>query len=418
MDENEAYLSRVDAWVLQGIQRGLSTLNDLAVKLPGVFPTCIRDSINRLSRSGEISSDVAQSILKSTVLACVTSAPSETDKLPVPHPLDFEWRFSWDASERIFQVAHSLALKSDEILLLSTPSVFYYAIQNKLTSNIRYIGDKTVVTVFLCAIAKNGASCDFLDGKAYCSSHAGVVVIDPPWYEELMFSFMWLAAASCKIGGYVVLSFPPEGTRPGIKTEWQNFLTWAEQLGMTQVIREESLLPYDSPFFEANALYAEGINVTRNWRKGILCIFKKLEEVQASKPTTKALDKWNEAQLGMVRLKMRETACKDEIDPRLTAIVPGEIFPTVSRRDPRRELANVWTSGNRIFNCPRPDVLEHVVTALQNGEAPAKAVELFIRRELAPIERAAVEESVAQLVRIKEKETREMFSRIHGRHDI
>lgn len=34
----------------------------------------------------------------------------------------------------------------------------------------------------------------------------------------------------------------------------------------------------------------------------------------------------------------------------ITHLSKGDILPTVSTRDKRRDLANIWTSGNRIFN--------------------------------------------------------------------
>lgn len=417
MDENEKYLLRVDEWVLEGINSGLSTLKDLTAELPGVYPTCVRDSIYKLSRSGEITPNSVQSLFAPTTLNCPTPAFSETDCLPLPHPLDFEWRFSWDASERILQIARRLANETDEILLLSTPSVFYYAIQKKDTSRIRYIGDKTIVTEFLCGISNTEAKCDFLSTNPNGAAGAGVVVIDPPWYEEFLHTFMWLAATSCKIGGYVVLSFPPEGTRPGIRAEWNRFLKLADQLGMSLLVGEEGFLPYDSPFFEVNALYAEGISIPRNWRKGIMRVFRKVAEVSTPKPVANPSEKWNEVQFGPVRLKLRPTISTEEIDPRLSAVIPGEIFPSVSRRDPRRKLADVWTSGNRIFKCRRPDVLEHLIMALHHKESPDQAVEL-LSRGFTPMEKIAVKETAMQLSSIIEKERREFRSLIYGKHDI
>ena len=98
MDEDEAYLWRVDTWTQDGIQRGLHSLNDLAGGLPGVYPTCIRDSINRLSRAGVIPSEIALELSEPVSSGHIRTLICETDNLPLPHPLDFEWRFSWSAS--------------------------------------------------------------------------------------------------------------------------------------------------------------------------------------------------------------------------------------------------------------------------------------------------------------------------------
>lgn len=415
MDENEKFLLRVDGWVVEGIESGFHSLEELSSELPGVYPTCIRDSICKLALSKDINPELAKSLLQPAVACRSASAFSETDRLPLPHPLDFEWRFSWEASESLLRVARRLSRENDEILLLSAPSVFYYAIQSKDLSGIRYIGDKTVVTEFLCGISNTGAKCDFLTPSPDLAK-ASVVVIDPPWYEEYFRTFFWLASRSCKIGGYVVLSFPPEGTRPGIDAEWLRFLKFANQLGMIHLVDEKGLLPYDSPFFEVNALHAEGINIPRCWRKGIMHVFRKVAEIHTPIPLAKPLEKWNEVQLGSVRLKLRPTISTKEIDPLLSAVVPGEIFPSVSRRDPRREQADVWTSGNRIFKCRRPDILEHVIAALQHQESPVETVGL-LTRGITPVEKIAIEETAIQLSNIIEKEKREFLSLIYGTHD-
>jgi hypothetical protein len=37
--------------------------------------------------------------------------------------------------------------------------------------------------------------------------------------------------------------------------------------------------------------------------------------------------------------------------------IDGDVLPSVSRRDPRRRLAHVWTSGNRVFRTDNPELV-------------------------------------------------------------
>jgi hypothetical protein len=67
-------------------------------------------------------------------------------------------------------------------------------------------------------------------------------------------------------------------------------------------------------------------------------------------------DQWTERVLGRVRLRVR-LGCDVAHDPRLTRLVEGDVLPSVSRRDPRRVEARVWTSGNRVFGCTAPSKL-------------------------------------------------------------
>jgi hypothetical protein len=59
-----------------------------------------------------------------------------------------------------------------------------------------------------------------------------------------------------------------------------------------------------------------------------------------------------------MRLFLKKTAeCVDAEDVELISVVPGDILPSVKRTDERRKLAQVWTSGNRIYATKRPDLV-------------------------------------------------------------
>ena len=52
----------------------------------------------------------------------------------------------------------------------------------------------------------------------------------------------------------------------------------------------------------------------------------------------------------------------------LVSLIEDDILPTVSRRDPRRGLAQVWTSGNRIFRTDNPRLLfEAAISCSDDG---------------------------------------------------
>ncbi len=80
---------------------------------------------------------------------------------------------------------------------------------------------------------------------------------------------------------------------------------------------------------------------------------------------------WTERSLGLTRFKLRETTL-DRL--RVTrpdrSLVPGDVLPSVSRRDPRRKDATVWTSGNRIFGCDGTATLTAIIDGINAGEAP------------------------------------------------
>jgi hypothetical protein len=200
---------------------------------------------------------------------------------------------------------------------------------------------------------------------------ARIVVTDPPWYEEFIRAFLWAAAQLVELGGTVLLSFPPVGTRPHIEEEWKRTEIFAEQLGLS--LREKSLsLKYASPPFEQNAMRAAHRQyVHPNWRPGVLALFEKTGECRERRPTTDIHhEKWDEQPVHGVRWRFRRQQQPIECRPLLIEAVPGDILDSVSRRDPRRAIADVWTSGNRIFACLDTASLGLIAKALAAGTRP------------------------------------------------
>jgi hypothetical protein len=83
-----------------------------------------------------------------------------------------------------------------------------------------------------------------------------------------------------------------------------------------------------------------------------------------------------------VRVRIRQPNLSGFADPSLVSVVPGDVLQSVSRRDSRRRLADVWTSGNRIFACQGRGVLQQILRAVAVGRSPYEAVALALERPL------------------------------------
>ena len=118
---------------------------------------------------------------------------------------------------------------------------------------------------------------------------ASLVIADPPWYGESIRSFLWAACQLCAPGGYLLVSLPPAGTRPGITHEWAQTLGWAQQLGLAFLRLEPAALPYVTPPFERNALKAEGLyTIPDAWRRGNLAVFLYTHQATIPRPLADA----------------------------------------------------------------------------------------------------------------------------------
>jgi hypothetical protein len=203
-------------------------------------------------------------------------------------------------------------------------------------------------------------------------------------------------------GGYVLLVLPGEGTRPAIASERASILRTAALFGLNVIKVEPQTIAYETPLFERNALRAAGITPPFGfWRRGDLVVLRRTAIIEGNRPVPPpGVGAWTELSTNGIRIRFRKTFRKAGCFPQLRSIVPGDVLPTVSRRDPRRAKADIWTSGNRVYACERPDILHSIVAASFRGSSEAEAVEVLLGRELNPTEALLVSEALEQVIRL------------------
>jgi hypothetical protein len=190
---------------------------------------------------------------------------------------------------------------------------------------------------------------------------------------------------------------PPVSTRPGIKQERDRVKAAAAEFGLELLGIFEAILRYQTPFFETNAMRAAGTATPNHWRLGDLGVFRRTERVSGLRPTLDTEPPWAERSIGLTRFRLRPKQSIGFPSPELRSIVPGDILPSVSRRDPRRANADVWTSGNRIFACGGTSTLVTIIDALAARQMPEVAVEVQEGRTLAAGEAALVATAAQQV---------------------
>ena len=98
--------------------------------------------------------------------------------------------------------------------------------------------------------------------------------MDPPWYSNFLYQFVWLRAKCLEPGGLMVISIPPINTRSDVDEERIKWFTFCQKQGLCIERLEPEKLEYAMPFFEYNAFRTAGtINVQPFWRKGDLAFF-------------------------------------------------------------------------------------------------------------------------------------------------
>lgn len=414
---NGSFEASVDGWVRAALGRSVADFGSLLSVLPGVYPTEALASLGRLSLGTDVAAKLAARMARS---ACqnhrAVTNYSPASRLPVPHPLDFEWRFAKQAANLLLNECDAVIDDGEVVALLGSPSLIPEASERGNRLGLIVLDSNEEMTTFLREHYPSVSTrrCDILRDELPAAS-AGAVVADPPWYPEHLHAFMWACCDLCKIGGYIFVGIPPVGTRPGIAAEREEFFAWTGSLGLDLIRIDQGMLPYRTPLFERNSLRSAGIyNVPSVWRRGDLAVFRRTEVAVISRPEPPSAGdhstSWVEERLGRVRVRLREPTVVSFDDPTLHSVLEGDILPSVSRRDPRRKQADVWTSGNRIFRCLGTGILHVVVRALRVGTRPATAVEDCLGRPLAAAEAGLVARATQQVQDLLEVEQDEHSS--------
>jgi hypothetical protein len=395
---SEEYNIQIRQWIAAaaGIRASIS-LNELVNTLPGVHPNDIAREFAALSGL-TLTNEVARPTRR---------ALRHTIKLPVPHPLEFDWRFTSETINFLLRRIEETGHSADGLCFLGAPALFRAALEHRLSKPF-YLVDASVTCTQAFAGEPNKVFVTDLLKQRPPALRVGIVVTDPPWYEESIRAFLWAAAQLVPMGGTVLLSFPPIGTRPHIEDEWSRIKKFAEQLGLAPIGKSLSL-KYASPPFEQNALRAARHQyIHPDWRQGVLVQFEKTGKCREPRPTTDTThDKWTEQSIRGVRWKFRQQQQRTECRPLLIEAVPGDILDSVSRRDPRRATADVWTSGNRIFASLDTASLELIARAVAAGARPDTYLSDALGRQLTPSECRAVLLTANQIETITSRELSE-----------
>ena len=409
------YEHDVDRWIVGACRAGAQDFWHLVSLLPAVYPTVARQAVERLIAASSISAHLAVERLTWNS-SSVSSA--EVTGLPIPNPLAFDWRYTRDTAGELLERIVESTDPTEMVGLLGSPSVYKMAAIRKAPRQFILLDQGGSLSIgdpqpLAGSIFRR---CD-MQHDAIDLPAVQAVLADPPWYEGETLAFLRTAARICSDRGKVLLSSAPDGVRPGIREERERIISGAAELGLRFLGAERCVLSYATPFFEHNALRAAGFaHVAPNWRRGDLLIFERTGG-SFSGPMNSITHsvEWAQADVRGTTIWVRSKDQQGFIDPRLVPLVPGDILPTVSRRDESHEAADVWTAGNRIYRCDGYHILSVILNAIGVSEAPLEAVERRLQRPLDHLEAAKVESSFVQVERIIQTELQEIRSFVNGR---
>jgi len=406
------FLGRIDDWVEKAAIAQPSADEFLAL-LPGVWPVEAVESLKRLEKRRRLPRryrSVIEGTLRGPCHRREPAAALETPPRFLEHPLDFEWLFTREAQNVILRELRGACLGSGStVLCLGCPTLFDRG-KNLIPEQQFVLWDKNASSLGQMSEAHALADID-LRREPLPSFAAVAAVLDPPWYNDFYRLFLWAALRSVCVGGNILLSFPPEGTRPSAARDRVDLIQWARQAGAELISQRRGCLPYRSPLFEVNALVAGGFSaVPLDWRRGDLLVFRKEASFQVARPLIPELEAhWEEHHFGCIRLRVRsgEEGASSRL---MRAVGKRAVLPSVSTRFPRRNLANVVTTGNRFFHITSPAYISDVCRSLSSR---------FEERDCdlcsaIPLESPGVPIQLSRLIAREWREAAEYFTQIDG----
>ena len=350
------------------------TFEFLSKKMQGLDPIILQEIINELEcTDGRLQKDndywVVKTI-KSPTLELGYPAPpihylkkymGHFDFLKSPHPLDFEWRNTSKSLNYLTELVTQINKPEESVLLMGMPTLFANICVKDIPQNVKLVERNEPIIESLLKLTNDKNSiikADIFKAKPSEIGKHSCAIMDPPWYSDHFYQFVWLASKSLKVGGTMIISIPPINTKPDIDTQRLEWFSFCQKQGLCIENLLASRLEYAMPFFEFNAFRAAGIkNILPFWRTGDVVTFKKIRETDSERPHfIEPTSTWREKTIDSVRIRVN-TALKSPGDFVINSLVPPtDILPSVSKSDDRRVGVNIWTSGNRIFNASKPDI--------------------------------------------------------------
>ncbi len=255
------YAADVDTWIREALSEGELPFGRLVARLPGVDPSVVAERLEL---------DNAREIAALVRWVDVVDEPEIDPRLPIPHPLDFDWRF---ARATTAALTDELSARGTSATLLGAPSL-WLSMRERLPASRLHLLDANPLLAGLSPDAHEHRTMivDLLTDPIPSLAPSDVAVVDPPWYPEVLAAFLWAAVPLVRAGGEVWVSMPPLGTRPGVRGERDILLERAPTYGLTLRSVRPGALRYARPPFERAAMRAAGLLhlVPHDWRQGDL----------------------------------------------------------------------------------------------------------------------------------------------------
>lgn len=386
----------------------ITRLSDVIRKFDGLFPTELVD------RLGELGLPTAHLLS----LDASTTRDNSPKVTPEPHVLDLEWYFTDRTSRRI---AGRIA-PEDRVALLGAPSLMQWMRPRSAT-----LFDKSQYVEQRFASARHHSIRKADLNRTPISGCFDTVVLDPPWYFDVMKRWLSLAASVVRPGGLIYMPLLGGLTRPTADNDRAELINLAINYG--NVSLESKVVEYAVPLFEERALRTRGIMLAEPWRVADLLIIADCStisnDVEPALPDGEAV--WSTLRIADQIVKYRNTKTPRAVEEPVlmggASVSEGSAvisrvsgfrswdYSSVSTRDSARRRIHLWTSRNRVAQINDQDRLLNVLNAVRDIVNNCEPIPLHSISGQIDVPAADVE-SVLEFLEIGEKNEQHAYPAI------
>ena len=348
--------------VQRALAQGTPNFRDLLGAVDGADPPTVLSVLERLAPTDQPLALAAQA----AIAEAQTPLPATPTPLPISHHLDYAWMFSESTQIQLLERMAALTVPGDLIAHLGTPTLHSRAMRALPDRrHVLFDRDPRRIDAANALVADSAQNFDLLQ-QTPAALGAALAVADPPWYTQPAIAFTHAASVLLRRDAQLLLAFPAGLTRPGILKERDELVKAVELGGMMLLGVESNALRYDTPAFERAAMLARGIPGTpTDWRVGDLLSLRRTSAPPPSTPLSHEQD-WVAVEIDLIPLRARASSPPGG-ERLIGRLVDGDVLATVSGRAPKRALAALWTSRNRVYRSAEPNILASVLQNLADG---------------------------------------------------
>jgi dGTPase len=274
-NDAQKHRKEVKAAILRTLLSGCSTVEDVLIAVGSPDPKLVRELFDEITKEISPKTIKKQRIdLNANATRARRLSANLPLELPAPDPIRCQWWFTLDSVEKLANKILEYSVGGG-VAFLGAPTLgFYYA--HWLDSPVTILdADKDVIESLKLPPHVTKQCYDVIYPVPQKLQHKHIVVfIDPPWYPELIESFISRACTLATEEAFIICALPPRLTRPAIIEERTHLVEVLLHGKFEIVALESEYIKYRVPTFERYA-YSEINDFSgRFWRKGDLLVLR------------------------------------------------------------------------------------------------------------------------------------------------